>query len=112
MLRLITPGAAVYLVHSRLEERCSGSSGPSQDLATLRQASAHTPGPDQLLIRIVHRLRDCLRPIKKKGCDSFKQFLPDVYRTVNAIARFRPIYFANTDSPRLSFSSIAELNFE
>ena len=67
---------------------------------------------DQLLLGIVHRLRDCLGPIKKKGCDSFKRFFPDVYRTVNAIARFRPIYFANTDFPRMSFSSIAELNFE
>ena len=53
-----------------------------------------------------------LAAVKKKGCDSFKRFLPDVYRTVNSIARFRPIYFANTDFPRLSFSSIAELNFE
>jgi hypothetical protein len=51
-------------------------------------------------------------PIKKNVCDSFKRFLPDVYRTVNAIARFRRTYFANTDFPRLSFSSIAELNFE
>ena len=70
------------------------------------------PPVHALLRGIVHRLRDCLGSIKKKGCDSFKRFLPDVYRTVNAIARLRPIYFANSDFPHLRYSSIAELNFE
>jgi hypothetical protein len=96
---------------ARVAAKMGGSAGPSQNIATLRQASAHAPA-EKLLLRIVHWLRDCLGPVKKKGCDSFKRFLPDVYRTVNSIARFRPIYFANTDFPRLSFSSIAELNFE
>jgi hypothetical protein len=70
------------------------------------------PPVHALLRGIVHRLRDCLGSIKKKGCDSFKRFLPDVYCTVNAIARLRPIYFANSDFPHLRYSSIAELNFE
>jgi hypothetical protein len=102
---------------ARVAAKMGGSSGPSQDIATLRQTSAHAPGGPvatsnpklreslaqfrqkplcfmtMLESRNVHWLRDCLGPIKKKGCDSFKRFLPDVYRTVNAIARFRPIYF-------------------
>ena len=61
---------------------------------------------------LVQRLRNCVRPIQKKGCDPFKRFLPDVHCAVNAIARFRPVYFASSDFPRLSLSSMAELNVE
>jgi len=57
-------------------------------------------------------LRLGVRTIKKERYDLFEYFLADIDRAVDAIARFHPIYFANRNLPRQSFSAITELDIE
>jgi hypothetical protein len=61
---------------------------------------------------VILRLRLRLRTIKEKSYNFFEDFLADVHGAVNAIGRFHPIHFANSDVPWLSCSAIAELDRE
>jgi hypothetical protein len=53
-----------------------------------------------------------IRAIKEEGNDLFENLSPDVYRTMYAIARLRPIDLARRDLATLSFSAIAKLDLE
>jgi hypothetical protein len=65
-----------------------------------------------LLLRIVFRLRHCVRPIQEKSHDFFEDLVADIHSAVKAIGRFYPIHFADSNLPRLSFSAVAELDVE
>ncbi len=64
----------------------------------------------KLLLRVVLRLRFRVRTIKEKSYDLLEDFFADVHSAVDAIGPLNPIYFANSDFPQLSFSTIAELD--
>jgi hypothetical protein len=59
-----------------------------------------------LLLRIVFRLRQCVRPIQEKSHDFFEDLVADIHSAVKAIGRFYPI-LADSNLPRLSFSAVA-----
>jgi hypothetical protein len=59
-----------------------------------------------LLLRIVFRLRHCVRPIQEKSHDFFEDLVADIHSAVKAIGRFYPI-LADSNLPRLSFSAVA-----
>jgi hypothetical protein len=68
------------------------------------------PPADQLLPRIVHRLGACLGPIKKKGCDSSNDSVPAFTARCTRSLGSEQSTSPTLIFPRLSFSSIAELN--
>lgn len=67
---------------------------------------------EPLLIRVFLWLRDRLGVIKEESYNLLEYFFPNIYGAVDAIAGFRPIYFADSNLPRLSFSGVAELYVE
>jgi hypothetical protein len=50
--------------------------------------------------------------IKEEGCDLFKRLCADIHSTVNAIAGFQPVRFADSDCPACGLSSILVLNIK
>jgi hypothetical protein len=50
--------------------------------------------------------------IKEKSHNFLKYFFAYIHRSVNVIARFGPVHFANCDFPRLRFATIAELDVQ
>ena len=55
-------------------------------------------------------MRIRIRAVKEKGDNLLKYLFPNIYGAVNAIARLRPIGFANSNFPRYDFSVVAEFN--
>jgi len=48
--------------------------------------------------------------IKEEGYDLLEYFFPDVYGTVDAVARLYPVHLPHHDLPSLSFSAVTEFD--